>query len=257
MRPSNKSRSRNKNNNRRSVGNIINRVFDSSGPEGKVRGTPQQIIDKYVALSRDATLSGDRVAAENFAQHAEHYLRMMGEATREQQERRDEQEGQGRSGRDGDDGGESSSRDHGGERSDTRSRDHGGERSDTRDRDHGGERSDTRDRDHGGERGDTRDRNHGGERGDEARPQAEDAPRPASDAPRPRTRRAPKGSAPVETSESAQPAAPQENAESPLDEVIDLGTDGESGLVETPESKPAPRRRAPRSRSRETSRAAE
>ncbi|MBU7321162.1 DUF4167 domain-containing protein, partial [Paenibacillus oleatilyticus] len=46
MRPS-KSRSRSKSNRSRSMGNIVNRVFDSSGPEGKVRGTPQQIIDKY------------------------------------------------------------------------------------------------------------------------------------------------------------------------------------------------------------------
>ena len=72
MRSSNKSRSRNKNNNRRyNPGNVVNRVFDSSGPEGKVRGTPQQIIDKYQMLARDAQLSGDRVAYENFLQHSE------------------------------------------------------------------------------------------------------------------------------------------------------------------------------------------
>lgn len=92
MRPS-KSRSRNKSNrNRSSVGNVVNRVFDSSGPEGKVRGTPQQIIDKYNQLARDATLSNDRVAAENFQQHAEHYTRMLGEALREQEARREQQE---------------------------------------------------------------------------------------------------------------------------------------------------------------------
>jgi sRNA-binding protein len=67
-------------------------VFDSSGPEGKVRGTPQQIIDKYNQLARDAQLSNDRVATENFQQHAEHYLRMLGEAQREQEQRREEQE---------------------------------------------------------------------------------------------------------------------------------------------------------------------
>ncbi len=44
-------------NRNRSVGNIVNRVFDSSGPEGKVRGTPQQIIEKYNQLARDAQLS--------------------------------------------------------------------------------------------------------------------------------------------------------------------------------------------------------
>ncbi len=90
MRSSSKSRSRNKNNNRnRSVGNIVNRVFDSAGPEGKVRGTPQQIIEKYQTLARDAQLSNDRVAAENFLQHSEHYTRMLNEAMREQNERQE------------------------------------------------------------------------------------------------------------------------------------------------------------------------
>ena len=78
------------------MGNIINRVFDSSGPEGKVRGTPQQIIDKYNQLARDAQLSGDRVATENFQQHAEHYLRLLSVAQKEQEVRREEQERQNR-----------------------------------------------------------------------------------------------------------------------------------------------------------------
>lgn len=81
---SSKSRSRSKQNRPRTLGNIINRVFDSSGPEGKVRGTPQQIIEKYQLLARDAQLSNDRVAAENFLQHAEHYTRLLAEAMREQ-----------------------------------------------------------------------------------------------------------------------------------------------------------------------------
>ncbi len=94
---SSKSRSRNKNrNNRPSGGNIINRVFDSSGPDGKVRGTPQQIIEKYNQLHRDAVLSGDRVDAENFAQHAEHYTRLLAEAQREVDAKREEQEAQNR-----------------------------------------------------------------------------------------------------------------------------------------------------------------
>ena len=91
---SSKSRSRSKGNRNRSVGNVVNRVFDSSGPEGKVRGTPQQIIDKYNQLARDAQLSNDRVATENFQQHAEHYLRMLAEAQREQQERQERQQQQ-------------------------------------------------------------------------------------------------------------------------------------------------------------------
>ena len=90
---SSKSRSRSKSNrNRPSGGNVINRVFDSSGPEGKVRGTPQQIIEKYNQLARDAQLGNDRVAAENFQQHAEHYTRLLSEAQREIDARREEQE---------------------------------------------------------------------------------------------------------------------------------------------------------------------
>lgn len=95
---SSKSRSRSKSNRNRpnSGGNVVNRVFDSSGPEGKVRGTPQQIIEKYNQLARDAQLSNDRVATENFQQHAEHYLRLLSSAQREIDQRREEQERQNR-----------------------------------------------------------------------------------------------------------------------------------------------------------------
>ena len=100
MRSSNKSRSRNKsssqNNRRGNTGNIVNRVFDSAGPEGKVRGTPQQIIEKYQSLSHDAQMSGDRIASENFAQYAEHYARLLGAAQRETEERREAMEAQRR-----------------------------------------------------------------------------------------------------------------------------------------------------------------
>ena len=84
MRPSGKSRNKNRNNGRRpNPGNVINRVFDSAGPEGKVRGTPQQIIDKYQSLAHDSQLSGDRVSAENFQQHSEHYARLLLDAQKE------------------------------------------------------------------------------------------------------------------------------------------------------------------------------
>ena len=61
-----------------------------------MRGTPQQIIEKYNQLARDAQLAGDRVATENFQQHAEHYLRMLGEAQKEQDNRREQQEQENR-----------------------------------------------------------------------------------------------------------------------------------------------------------------
>lgn len=120
---SSKSRSRNKQNRQRSLGNIINRVFDSSGPEGKVRGTPQQIIDKYLMLARDAQLSNDRVVEQAFLQHAEHYTRLLGEAQRElarEQEMRQGQQGQG--GQNGNGNGNGHGQGQGGERSDNRDR---------------------------------------------------------------------------------------------------------------------------------------
>lgn len=54
-----------------------NRSFDSNGPDVKIRGTAAQIFDRYCQLARDANSSGDRIAAENYLQHAEHYYRIM------------------------------------------------------------------------------------------------------------------------------------------------------------------------------------
>lgn len=51
--------------------------YESNGPDVKVRGSPTQVLDRYQALSRDALASGDRVAAENYLQHAEHYQRLV------------------------------------------------------------------------------------------------------------------------------------------------------------------------------------
>ena len=96
MRPSQKSnRARGRGGRKPNGGNNINRVYESAGPEGKVRGTPQQIIDKYLSLARDAQTSGDRVVAENFLQHAEHYQRILVEAMGARQERREAQAGEG------------------------------------------------------------------------------------------------------------------------------------------------------------------
>lgn len=92
-----RSRSRNNKNRNRGGGynqggNVVNRTYDSSGPEGKVRGTPSQVIEKYNQLARDAQLSNDRVAMENFQQHAEHYLRLLSEAQKAMDAKREEQE---------------------------------------------------------------------------------------------------------------------------------------------------------------------
>jgi Domain of unknown function (DUF4167) len=54
-----------------------NHVFDSNGPDMRLRGTAQQLFEKYLQLGRDATGVGDRVTAEGYFQHAEHYFRIL------------------------------------------------------------------------------------------------------------------------------------------------------------------------------------
>ena len=51
--------------------------FDSNGPDIKVRGSAQQVVEKYQALAREAATAGDPVKAENYFQHAEHYYRSI------------------------------------------------------------------------------------------------------------------------------------------------------------------------------------
>lgn len=62
-----------------------NHVFDSSGPDLRIRGTAQQLFEKYLQLGRDATGSGDRVMAESYFQHAEHYFRILNAMNQAQQ----------------------------------------------------------------------------------------------------------------------------------------------------------------------------
>lgn len=75
------------NNNHRKGGNPLTRTYDSSGPDVKIRGTAQHIAEKYTTLARDAQSSGDRVIAENYLQHAEHYNRIIAAAQAQMQDR--------------------------------------------------------------------------------------------------------------------------------------------------------------------------
>jgi len=63
-----------------------NHVFDSNGPDLRIRGTAQQLFEKYLQLGRDATSSGDRVMAESYFQHAEHYFRILNAMAQAQQQ---------------------------------------------------------------------------------------------------------------------------------------------------------------------------
>jgi len=85
MRQSNqKSRSRGRN---RKPQNPMSRNFESNGPDVKIRGNASHIADKYTTLARDALSNGDRVIAENYLQHAEHYNRIVAAAQQQSEAR--------------------------------------------------------------------------------------------------------------------------------------------------------------------------
>jgi hypothetical protein len=162
-----------------------NRAFDSNGPDGvKVRGNAQHVFEKYQQLARDATSSGDRVLAENYLQHAEHYFRLLralqpqrpaseilgrdqfasgfdidfeDEGAQAQAEAADEAAEAGVAAE-----GEPEAREGGRDRWQDRPRE-GRERDERRDRDRGGERFEGRNRDdrEGGRERDGRDRDRG------------------------------------------------------------------------------------------------
>ncbi len=71
-----------------------NRTYDSNGPEVKIRGSASHVYEKYLQLARDANASGDRVMAENYLQHAEHYFRIMAAAQAQQAQYQQQQQQQ-------------------------------------------------------------------------------------------------------------------------------------------------------------------
>ncbi len=66
--------------NHRKSQNPLTRVYESNGPDVKIRGTASHVAEKYIQLARDAQGSGDPIAAENYYQHAEHYFRLIAAA---------------------------------------------------------------------------------------------------------------------------------------------------------------------------------
>lgn len=77
MKNSNNNRRQRSRGNGRRYPNQRGNSFESSGPEAKVRGSAQQVLDKYQSLARDAFSAGDRILAEGYLQHAEHYYRIL------------------------------------------------------------------------------------------------------------------------------------------------------------------------------------
>ena len=79
MRNGQNKRMRGRNNHRKNHNPMV-RVYESNGPDVKIRGNPSHIAEKYMQLARDAQTSGDPIAAENYYQHAEHYYRVIAAA---------------------------------------------------------------------------------------------------------------------------------------------------------------------------------
>lgn len=79
MRPNNPNK-RLRGRNRSKNSNPLARSYESNGPDVKIRGSALQVADKYSQLARDAQSAGDRVMAENYFQHAEHYYRIVAQA---------------------------------------------------------------------------------------------------------------------------------------------------------------------------------
>lgn len=86
----NNSNNNNRDSNRKGP-NPLTRSYESNGPDVKIRGTAQQVAEKYTTLARDSHSAGDRVMAENYLQHAEHYNRIIFTALAQQQQAQQQQ----------------------------------------------------------------------------------------------------------------------------------------------------------------------
>lgn len=108
----------------RKPSNPGNRSYESNGPDVKIRGTANQIYEKYLQYGRDAQTSGDRINAEAYFQHAEHYYRIMAAnmPKERQQQPSDDQENRN-------DGDESRNEDRNAEAADNSSSDEGNQNS--------------------------------------------------------------------------------------------------------------------------------
>ena len=100
----NARRSRGRSNRKHNVP-LKHQSFESNGPDVRIRGNAHQVYEKYLAMARDAHSTGDRISAEGYYQHAEHYFRIMNDSTDPQsgsrpQQQRPRENGHDRQGQD-------------------------------------------------------------------------------------------------------------------------------------------------------------
>ena len=91
-------RQRNRGNSNRNGGQQKMKVFDSNGPDVRIRGTAHQVNEKYMTLAKDAASSGDRTLADNYLQHAEHYQRIINSWVQEETSNQDAKQSDDNSG---------------------------------------------------------------------------------------------------------------------------------------------------------------
>lgn len=84
---------RNGGNNQNTQFNNPNRHYESVGPDVKIRGSAQQVLEKYQQYARDAHTSGDRILSEAYFQYAEHYQRIVAKQTEVRQQQSQVQQG--------------------------------------------------------------------------------------------------------------------------------------------------------------------
>ncbi len=89
----NARRSRGRSNRKHNVP-LKHQSFESNGPDVRIRGNAHQVYEKYLAMARDAHSTGDRISAEGYYQHAEHYFRIMNDSTDPQNAQRQQQQQQ-------------------------------------------------------------------------------------------------------------------------------------------------------------------
>ena len=95
MKSSNKKRSNGRHghfSNGHRPSNVISRntVLDSNGPIGHIRGTAQQLVEKYITVSKDARHQNDYILSELCSQQAEHYIRLVNQAIQYEMAEREE-----------------------------------------------------------------------------------------------------------------------------------------------------------------------